>query len=120
MDEICTKLVPDDVLTKVSHFGLSLASNSCSGTQYMTNTMATPADLWRMRKQFALQVAATSFMTFVFCLTSRAPSRFHLSRSTGLMTMSEMLPGMLMPFSGYRRILIGDRSSGSGTCIRVQ
>ncbi|KAG1820144.1 uncharacterized protein BJ212DRAFT_1266107 [Suillus subaureus] len=77
MDEIGTKLVPDDVLSK-----------------YMTSAMATPADLWRMRKQFALQVAATSFMTFVFCLTSRAPSRFHLSRSTGLMTMSEMLPGL--------------------------
>lgn len=77
MDEIGTKLVPDDVLSK-----------------YMTSAMATPADLWRMRKQFALQVATTSFMTFVFCLTSRAPSRFHLSRSTGLMTMSEMLPGL--------------------------
>ncbi|KAG2141739.1 uncharacterized protein EDB93DRAFT_1329829 [Suillus bovinus] len=77
MDEIGSKLVPDDVLCK-----------------YMTSAMATPADLWRMRKQFALQVATTSFMTFVFCLTSRAPSRFHLSRSTGLMTMSEMLPGL--------------------------
>ncbi|KAH7887705.1 hypothetical protein F5I97DRAFT_1804974 [Phlebopus sp. FC_14] len=77
MDEVVTKLVPDDVLTK-----------------YMLSVMQSPADLWRMRKQFALQVAATSFMTYVFCLTSRSPARFHLSRSTGRIAMSELLPGV--------------------------
>ncbi|KAI6151887.1 hypothetical protein BKA82DRAFT_2906299 [Pisolithus tinctorius] len=77
MDEVVAKLVPDDVLTK-----------------YMTCVMEGPSDLWRMRKQFALQVAATSFMTYVFCLTSRSPSRFHISRSTGLIAMSELLPGV--------------------------
>ncbi|KAI6164899.1 hypothetical protein EDD17DRAFT_1802323 [Pisolithus thermaeus] len=77
MDEVVAKLVPDDVLTK-----------------YMTRVMEGPSDLWRMRKQFALQVAATSFMTYVFCLTSRSPSRFHISRSTGLIAMSELLPGV--------------------------
>ncbi|KAF9222005.1 FAT-domain-containing protein [Gyrodon lividus] len=77
MDEVVTKLVPDDVLAK-----------------YMLNVMGGPADLWRMRKQFALQVAATSFMTYVFCLTSRSPSRFHVSRSTGRIAMSELLPGV--------------------------
>lgn len=77
MDEVVAKLVPDDVLTK-----------------YMLNVMGSPADLWKMRKQFALQIAATSFMTYVFCLTSRSPSRFHLSRSTGRIAMSELLPGV--------------------------
>ncbi|KAI6035416.1 hypothetical protein F5J12DRAFT_25544 [Pisolithus orientalis] len=77
MDEVVAKLVPDDILTK-----------------YMTCVMEGPSDLWRMRKQFALQVAATSFMTYVFCLTSRSPSRFHISRSTGLIAMSELLPGV--------------------------
>ncbi|KAG6332834.1 hypothetical protein ID866_6255 [Astraeus odoratus] len=77
MDEVVTKLVPDDVLTK-----------------YMTRVMEGPSDLWRMRKQFALQVAATSFMTYVFCLTSRLPCRFHISRATGLIAMSELLPGV--------------------------
>jgi len=120
MDEIGTKLIPDDILIRVGSFRLYLASISCFGTQYMTSTMATPADLWRMRKQFALQVAATSFMTFVFCLTSRAPSRFHLSRSTGLMTMSEMLPGTLVPSCSFRNTDWGYRSSRSGTCICIQ
>ncbi|EGO01921.1 hypothetical protein SERLA73DRAFT_166433 [Serpula lacrymans var. lacrymans S7.3] len=76
LDEIALKYVPDDVLTK-----------------YMMRVMDGPAELWRMRRQFALQLAATSFMTYVFCLTSRAPSRFHLSRATGQIAMSELLPG---------------------------
>ncbi|KAF9224621.1 FAT-domain-containing protein [Gyrodon lividus] len=55
MDEVITKLVPDDVLAKV---------------------------------------AATSFMTYVLCLTSRLPSRFHISRSTGQIAMSGLLPSI--------------------------
>jgi transformation/transcription domain-associated protein len=60
----------------------------------MIRTMASQGDLWRMRKLFALQVATTAFTTYVFCLTARVPARFHLSRKTGLMSMSELLPGM--------------------------
>lgn len=60
--------------------------------QYMTKIMESPADLWRMRKQFALQIASTSFATHVLCLTGRLPYRFHLSRATGLIYMSEMVP----------------------------
>lgn len=59
----------------------------------MIRIMDGPSELWRMRKQFALQLAATSFMTYVLCLTSRIPSRFHLSRSTGQLAMSELMPG---------------------------
>jgi transformation/transcription domain-associated protein len=61
--------------------------------QYMIRTMEGPGELWRMRKQFALQIAAASFLTYVLCLTSRLPSRFHISRSTGQIAMSELLPG---------------------------
>ena len=61
----------------------------------MIRTMDGPTDLWRSRKQFALQTATNSFMTFLLCLTSRIPQRFHLSRSTGLIAMSEMIPGMV-------------------------
>ncbi|KAH7909445.1 hypothetical protein BJ138DRAFT_1066999 [Hygrophoropsis aurantiaca] len=77
LDEVVAKLVPEDVLFK-----------------YMLRVMDGPAELWRMRRQFALQIAATSFMTYVFCLTSRSPSRFHVSRSTGQIAMSELLPGV--------------------------
>ena len=59
--------------------------------------MDTPSDLWRMRKQFTLQLAAVCFMTHAFFLTSRLPNRFHISRRTGLIAMSELLPGMGIP-----------------------
>lgn len=70
---------------------------SNSSQQYMIRTMDTPSDLWRMRKQFALQLAASCFMTHAFFLTSRLPNRFHVSRRTGLIAMSELLPGMGIP-----------------------
>jgi transformation/transcription domain-associated protein len=56
--------------------------------------MEGPSELWRMRKQFALQIASTGFMTYILCLSSRLPSRFHLSRATGQIAMSELLPGV--------------------------
>ena len=59
----------------------------------MLRTMDDPSELWRIRKQFALQLAACSFMTYVFCLSSRHPTRFHISRSTGQIAMTELLPG---------------------------
>ncbi|TFY70158.1 hypothetical protein EVG20_g2846 [Dentipellis fragilis] len=77
LDDIMAHMVPDSVLT-----------------QYMIRSMHGPTELWRMRKQFALQIASTCFMTYIFCLTSRLPPRFHLSRNTGLIAMSELLPGV--------------------------
>ncbi|KAF9009027.1 hypothetical protein BDQ17DRAFT_1422200 [Cyathus striatus] len=76
-DEVTVKMVPEDILTK-----------------YMIRTMDGASELWRMRKQFALQMASSSFMTYVLCLSSRHPSRFQISRSTGLIAMTELLPGV--------------------------
>ncbi|TFK56003.1 FAT-domain-containing protein [Heliocybe sulcata] len=77
LTEVMEKVVPDDILLR-----------------YMLRSMAGPSDFWRMRKQFTMQIASTSFMTYVLCLTSRLPSRFHVSRNTGLIAMSELLPGV--------------------------
>lgn len=60
----------------------------------MTGIMENPEDLWRMRKQFTLQIASICFATHVLCLTGRLPYRFHLSRTTGLIYVSEMVPCM--------------------------
>lgn len=59
----------------------------------MIRTMSNPSALWLMRKHFALQTAATIFLSYVACLSNRTPSRFHFSLKTGLMYMSEVLPG---------------------------
>lgn len=58
--------------------------------------MVGPEELWRMRKQFSLQLASSSFMTFVFALSSRHPSRFQISRTTGLIAMTELIPGLFI------------------------
>ncbi|QRV73100.1 histone acetyltransferase SAGA, TRRAP/TRA1 component, PI-3 kinase superfamily TRA1 protein [Ceratobasidium sp. AG-Ba] len=75
ISEISAKLVPATVLSN-----------------YMSRCMRGPMELWTMRKLFALQTAATSFMSFFFSANGRLPQRFHLSRSTGRMYMSDLLP----------------------------
>ncbi|KAL4241981.1 DNA Damage Response and Repair Kinase [Abortiporus biennis] len=72
-DEIRLKLIPENIISK-----------------YMLRTMDNPSELWRMRKQFALQLAACNFTTYVLSVTSRNPARFHWSRSTGEIAMSEI------------------------------
>ncbi|KZT74387.1 FAT-domain-containing protein [Daedalea quercina L-15889] len=74
-DEVSLKMIPPNVISR-----------------YMTRTMAGPGELWRMRKQFALQVASTSFVTHVLCIGNRAPQRFNLSLATGMMYMSDLIP----------------------------
>ncbi|KAJ7498882.1 hypothetical protein FB451DRAFT_1427318, partial [Mycena latifolia] len=81
-DEVAVKMVPEDILTK-----------------YMIRTMDGPSELWRMRKQFALQIASCSFMTYTLCLTHRTPLRYLLSRTTGQMTMTELVPGSSCQYS---------------------
>ncbi|KAI0638186.1 atypical/PIKK/TRRAP protein kinase [Trametes polyzona] len=77
LDDVVAKLCSEDVLTR-----------------YMIRTMDGPSELWRMRKEFALQLASVSFMTYLLCLGSRLPSRFHWSRGSGQIAMSEILPGL--------------------------
>ena len=77
-------------------------------------TMGTPNELWRMRKEIALQLAETSFMTYFVCLGSRVPSRFHWSRATGQIAMSEILPGTThFDLEVYQsdRLLLGSTSA---------
>ena len=56
--------------------------------------MTSPMELWMMRKQFTLQVSAVSFMSYVMSGGNRVPSRLHVSRKSGLIYSSEMLPSV--------------------------
>jgi len=60
-------------------------------SQYLISVTKTPADLWRMRKQFALQLAANSFMTYTLPLGNRQAQRFMLSRDTGQISMLDIV-----------------------------
>lgn len=75
LDEISTKMIPETVLTS-----------------FLTRSMKTPSDLWVLRKHFTLQMAGNMFLTYVLFVSARLPNRIHISRSTGGVTMSDVVP----------------------------
>jgi transformation/transcription domain-associated protein len=75
-------------------------------SDYMLSIMDSPSELWRMRKTFAYQLAACSFMTYFFPLAGRHPGRFQFSRSSGLIAMTDILTSTVFevffdPFSPH-------------------
>ncbi|KZV89321.1 hypothetical protein EXIGLDRAFT_695695 [Exidia glandulosa HHB12029] len=66
LTEITAKMIPETVLS-----------------EYMLKSMKTPMDLWLIRKQFASQLAAHSFINYA------------VSRKSGLVMMSDMIPGFI-------------------------
>ena len=75
MEEISVKMISDNILTN-----------------FMTRTMASPSDLWLMRKQFTLQMATTMFLTYIMFISARFPGRIHISRASGSVIMSDVVP----------------------------
>jgi transformation/transcription domain-associated protein len=96
MEDIQAKMVPETVLSNVSASKGLGSSSMLTMWQYMIQAMTSSESLWLMRKQFATQTATMMFLTYFCCLSSRTPSRFHFSRKTGLMYMTEILPGESM------------------------
>ncbi|SNX86514.1 related to TRA1 - component of the Ada-Spt transcriptional regulatory complex [Melanopsichium pennsylvanicum] len=75
MEEISTKYVPDTVLSR-----------------YLIRSMPSPSDLYMLRKQFTIQKAASSFVTYCLFVSNRLPNRIHISRSSGQVSMSDVVP----------------------------
>ncbi|GAA5864979.1 hypothetical protein JCM8547_004259 [Rhodosporidiobolus lusitaniae] len=78
LEEISHKMIPDDVLKK-----------------YLLKSMASPNDLWHLRKHMTTSMAAFIFMTYTLSMADRRPSRIHFSRSTGKMHTSDMVPSIV-------------------------
>ncbi|BGP49947.1 transcription-associated protein 1 [Rhodotorula kratochvilovae] len=78
LDEVACKMVPDDVLKK-----------------YLIKSMASPNDLWHLRKHMTTSFAAFIFMTYTLSMADRRPSRIHISRSTGKLYTSDMVPSIV-------------------------
>ncbi|KIY71478.1 hypothetical protein CYLTODRAFT_487243 [Cylindrobasidium torrendii FP15055 ss-10] len=76
-DDITANLVPDDIISK-----------------FMLRSMATSADLWRMRKQFTMQVAGASFQSHSIFMGGRYPRVFQISRESGTIYSTDMVPVM--------------------------
>lgn len=75
MEEISTKYVADTVLSR-----------------YLTRSMSSASELYMLRKQFTLQTAASSFVTYCLFVSNRLPNRIHISRTSGQVAMSDVVP----------------------------
>ncbi|GAA5907251.1 hypothetical protein JCM6882_008402 [Rhodosporidiobolus microsporus] len=78
LEETALKMVPDDVLKK-----------------YLIKSMASPNDLWHLRKQMTTSMAAFIFLTYVMSIADRRPYRIHISRSTGKINTVDMVPSIV-------------------------
>lgn len=54
--------------------------------------MASPNDLWHLRKQMTTSMAGFIFLTYVMSIADRRPYRIHISRSTGKINTIDMVP----------------------------
>ncbi|XHF99356.1 hypothetical protein AWENTII_002862 [Aspergillus wentii] len=59
---------------------------------YFQQTYPNFADFWLFRRQFAYQYAAIAFMTYVMHMGNRYPNKIMVSRSTGDIWGSELIP----------------------------
>lgn len=59
---------------------------------FFQQTYPSFADFWLFRRQFAFQYAAIAFMTYVMHMGNRYPNKIMISRSTGDIWGSELIP----------------------------
>lgn len=64
----------------------------------MLRTLGSYTDYWMHRKQFITQYASATFMSYLFSVGHRTPHKITLSRQTGNVWMTELLPGIFDNF----------------------
>lgn len=77
-EAIQAKLVPNDIVLN-----------------YFQSIYPNFADFWLFRRQFAYQLATVTFMTYIMHMRDRNPSRMAISRGTGNVWGSELVPSMV-------------------------
>ncbi|KAL8689809.1 MAG: hypothetical protein Q9218_004603, partial [Villophora microphyllina] len=61
---------------------------------YFQQTYPCYADFWLFRRQFAAQLASLSFMTYIMHMNSRYPHKLNISRATGNVWGTELIPAI--------------------------
>ncbi|KAF2140214.1 uncharacterized protein K452DRAFT_273824 [Aplosporella prunicola CBS 121167] len=61
---------------------------------YFNATYPSFADLWLFRRQFSYQLAALTFITYVMHMNTRYPHKMNISRASGKIWGSELIPAM--------------------------
>ncbi|KAG1055750.1 hypothetical protein G6F43_002312 [Rhizopus delemar] len=75
-EDIAKTMVPSNILSK-----------------YMLRTLRSYSDYWFHRKRFISQYATATFMSYLFSIGHRTPHKITISRKTGNIWMTELLPG---------------------------
>lgn len=61
---------------------------------YFQSAYTSFEDFWLFRRQFAHQYAAVTFMTYIMHMSNRFPNKLSISRSTGDIWASELIPSI--------------------------
>jgi len=64
---------------------------------YFRATYPSFADFWLFRRTFSYQLAALTFITYIMHMNSRYPHKLFISRATGRIWGSELIPAMAVP-----------------------
>jgi transformation/transcription domain-associated protein len=62
--------------------------------EYFQSTYPSYDDFWLFRRAFSYQLASLSFMTFIMCMSQRYPHKLNISRASGRVWGSELVPSM--------------------------
>ncbi|PGH01393.1 hypothetical protein AJ79_07934 [Helicocarpus griseus UAMH5409] len=62
--------------------------------EFFQQTYPSFADFWLFRRQFSYQYAAVAFMTYIMHMTNRYPNKISISRATGDIWGSELIPNI--------------------------
>lgn len=116
-------MAPDDILKKVRRFSMCSSTLPIADSvmiwqqQYMIKSMSSPSDLWHIRKQMTLQMSSFIFMTYIMSIGARMPSRILISRSTGKIHTSDMLPCTLLVFTPL--VTVADKPQNSHPALKT-
>ncbi|KIW01560.1 uncharacterized protein PV09_07036 [Verruconis gallopava] len=61
---------------------------------YFSQTYPSYSDFWLFRRAFSYQFAALTFMTYMMCMSQRYPHKLSISRGSGKVWGSELVPSM--------------------------
>lgn len=65
-------------------------------SQYMYKTLPSGNHLWAFKKQFAIQLALSCFMSYVLQIGGRSPNKILFAKNTGKIFQTDFHPGIFL------------------------
>ena len=87
-------------------------------TQYMHKILPTGNYLWTFKKQFAIQVALSCFMSYMLQIGGRAPNKILFAKNTGKIFQTDFHPGIHHFSYQYLNIMLMECSDYSSCAVQ--